>query len=408
MLPPVMKNTVSVPALLLGAWIVGSVSCTFAQPVPPSAPSVASPAVPSGPAPKIAFSSLVHDFGRVSAGEIVRANFTFTNTGNAALEITEVVPTCGCTTAGTWEKRIEPGKTGTIPLQVNTANFSGPVTKFVTVRCTDPTQNTVMLQVKGTIWKPIDVTPMFVVFNISGDPPTNEVRSVKISNNTDQALVLSDLQTGNRAFTAEIKTNQPGKEFEIQIRVVPPLAIGTIQGPVTVKTSSTNMPVISITAMAMVQPPLVAVPGQVFLQPGPLPTQTQVALSIRNNASAPVSLSSPSVSVENVQAQVQENQTGRLFSVTLTFPQGFLLPSGQNAEFTLKTSHPSQPQLKVPIVQIPRPPAMATAPAPPPLIAAPPAPPPLIAAPAQPALQRVPTPPPPLPPGVALPAAPRQ
>ena len=109
--------------------------------------------------PKIQFATREGDFGRVRNGEIVKYTYWFTNTGDQVLKILNVAPGCGCTTAGDWTKTVEPGKTGSIPIQFQTANFNGPVTKFITVTCDDKSQSTVVLQLKGTIWKPIDVNP---------------------------------------------------------------------------------------------------------------------------------------------------------------------------------------------------------------------------------------------------------
>src|ERR1041385_8002204 len=72
--------------------------------------AAAQTAKPSGP--QIEFDSLVYDFGKTNAGTLVKHDFIFTNTGTATLQITDVRPGCGCTTAGAWDKTVEPGKTG--------------------------------------------------------------------------------------------------------------------------------------------------------------------------------------------------------------------------------------------------------------------------------------------------------
>lgn len=44
---------------------------------------------------------------------------------------------------------------------------------------------------------------------------------------------LSELQTSNRVFTAQLKTNQPGKENELMAKAATPVAPGkTLQGQV--------------------------------------------------------------------------------------------------------------------------------------------------------------------------------
>ena len=364
----------------------------------PAAVPVAAPAAPAEGAAKIQFASTVHDFGKVSAGEVVRADFVFTNIGTQTLEIKEVRPTCGCTTAGTWEKLIAPGKTGIIPLQVNTANFSGPVIKSVSVTCNDPAQSFINLQVKGTIWKPIDVAPPFVMFNVAPDAASNEVRTVKITSNLEEALELSPPQVSSAAFRAEIVAVRPGKEFDLQITTVTPLPAGNAQASITVKTSATNLPLISITALAVVQPPVTATPGQVFLPAGPLATPAQYTIIVQNNSTQAMSLTDASINQPNVQLQVREAQSNRVFHVSLTFPAGFQIPGGQSGTLSLKTTHPAMPVMSIPVIQ----PPSVTPPMPTPMPVPPP--PPSIARPVT-GVPMMPAPPPGTLPGV-VPSAP--
>src|SRR5437899_6300717 len=118
-------------------------------PAAPPTPAAATPETAGGP--KIALATNAYDFGRVSAGDPVKYTFVFTNIGNQLLEVTHVQPQCGCTTAGDWTHKVEPGQAGTIPLQFNSANYNGPVTKNITVTCNDKSQATFTLQLKGTI-----------------------------------------------------------------------------------------------------------------------------------------------------------------------------------------------------------------------------------------------------------------
>src|SRR5687767_5409763 len=115
---------------------IGAIASGVAQTEP--VPAAATIAQAESSRPRIQFAETVHDFGKVDSGSVLKHDFVFTNTGTATLEITAVNPSCGCTTAGTWEKQIAPGKTGVIPLQFNPAAFSGQVTKPATVICNDP------------------------------------------------------------------------------------------------------------------------------------------------------------------------------------------------------------------------------------------------------------------------------
>ena len=77
------------------------------------APATANAPAPP-PAPRIVFEQPIHDFGEVKRGAPVEYSYIFTNTGAETLQVLEVKPGCGCTTAGTWDKEVPAGKTGRI------------------------------------------------------------------------------------------------------------------------------------------------------------------------------------------------------------------------------------------------------------------------------------------------------
>src|SRR6056300_180450 len=88
--------------------------------------------------PVIEFETPVYQFGTVQQGEEIRYDFKFYNKGNQVLEITNVRPGCGCTTAGEYTKTVEPGRSGIIPIKLSTTRFKGPLSKSVTVSSNDP------------------------------------------------------------------------------------------------------------------------------------------------------------------------------------------------------------------------------------------------------------------------------
>src|SRR5512137_53484 len=202
--------------------------------------------------PKMQFATPIYDFGKVKSGELVKYTYVFTNVGGATLQVSNVQVTCGCTTAGEWTRRVDPGQTGSIPIQFNTGGYGGAVGKSITVTCNDTNQPAVVLQIKGNVWKPIDVMPQMAVLNVTAESPS-AATTVRIVSNEEAPLALSAPESNNPAFAAELRTNQPGKEFEMVIRTVPPVA-GSMYGQITLKTSSTNLPVINVTAWANVQP----------------------------------------------------------------------------------------------------------------------------------------------------------
>src|SRR5579859_2168118 len=152
--------------------LLAALPALAAEPAP-SATAAASTGPPVGaepaPDPHIAFDQTSYDFGKVETGELVKHTFYFTNTGNQLLEVRDVRPSCGCTTAGAWDKQVEPGKSGIIPVQFNSIGYGGAVHKTVTVVCNDPANSNAVLNVTGTVWRPVDVLPAFASFNFGPD-----------------------------------------------------------------------------------------------------------------------------------------------------------------------------------------------------------------------------------------------
>jgi hypothetical protein len=205
-------------------------------------------------APKIHFAEPVFDFGKIPAGAWVQHDYIFTNSGTAPLIITGVYPSCGCTIAGKCSARIEAGQIGLIPIQYNSAGFGGAVNNWLMVASNDPDQPKAVLVVKGVVWKPIDVSPAAAVFTPVAGAPASETRIIRITNNMDEPLVLSTPESADRVFAVLLKTVRPGKEFEVHGTTVPPFA-HTVRGSISIKTNSSQLPVITVTTVAVVQAP---------------------------------------------------------------------------------------------------------------------------------------------------------
>ena len=305
-------------------------------------------------APRIHFSETVFDFGKAKPADTLRHDFIFTNTGNATLEVTGVQPGCGCTTAGAWDRQIEPGKTGKIPIQLNPSSFSGSIAKLVTVTCNDPVQATYQLQVRAAIWRPIDVQPSYVQFVMIDDEQVNPpAQVVHIVNNLDEPISL-EASSGNQEFNTKLNTVRPGKEFELQVTYTKATANpGPQANNITIKTSAADMPVLNITAYAMTQPAIMVMPGQIQLPAGPINPSQRYTAMIRNNGRSPIKISDPSLNIEGVAVEVQEIEAGKVFTLTFGLPAGFQTRTGQAIALTVKTTHPKYPLVKVTVTRAP-------------------------------------------------------
>ena len=278
----------------------------------------------------------------------MKYSFVFTNTGDRMLLINSVQPGCHCTTAGEWTRQVEPGQTGAIPVQFDTTGTTGMTVRQITVSCNITNQPPmVYLQLRGTTYKPVDINPPWAILNVPPDVQTTSL-VVTVTNNTEEPLILSPPQSNNRMLSAQLVTNVPGRGYQVKVSTVPPLSTGSIQGQITMKTTWTNTPALTVTVVANVQPGLMAMPSFMSVAAGPLANAMTNSVTIQNNSTNPVTLSEPAVNMPGVEASIRELRPGKVFSAVLAFPQGFSIPTGQQVEFTAKSSNPKFPLVRCP------------------------------------------------------------
>ena len=91
--------------------------------------------------PKIEFSVLEHDFGKIIQGEQVSYTYKFKNTGNAPLIISAVEKTCGCTDTKFPKEPVKPGGEGSISITYDSKGHKGFQNKRIIVKAnTNPSE----------------------------------------------------------------------------------------------------------------------------------------------------------------------------------------------------------------------------------------------------------------------------
>ena len=99
---------------------------------------------------KIEFAKETHDYGNIKYGANGACTFTFTNTGNAPLIISNAKGSCGCTVPEWPKEPIAPGAKGTIRVKYDT-NRPGPINKSVTITSNAINEPNKVIRIKGEV-----------------------------------------------------------------------------------------------------------------------------------------------------------------------------------------------------------------------------------------------------------------
>ncbi|MBO0329272.1 DUF1573 domain-containing protein [[Muricauda] lutisoli] len=102
--------------------------------------------------PVMTFEKNEHDFGTIQRGTPQETVFTFTNTGNAPLIITNAKSSCGCTVPNPPKDPIAPGETGELLVKFN-GSGQNQVTKTITVNA-NTAKGSEILRIKAFVQAP--------------------------------------------------------------------------------------------------------------------------------------------------------------------------------------------------------------------------------------------------------------
>lgn len=107
--------------------------------------------------PVMTFEKVEHDFGNIIQNTPQETVFTFTNTGDAPLIITDAKSTCGCTVPKKPDGPVSPGETGELVVKFN-GSGANAVTKVITVTA-NTAKGTEQLKIKAFV-TPKDGAPV--------------------------------------------------------------------------------------------------------------------------------------------------------------------------------------------------------------------------------------------------------
>ena len=299
-------------------------------------------------APHLRIANPDHDFGQITPGKMLDYVVQLSNTGSAPLDISDVRPSCGCTTADHWPHRLAAGEAGTIPVQIDTSEFAGEVVRTLTIVSNDPAQPESTVTFKITAWLPIRVTPRIIILPATADPHQVVSRSAQLTNETTTPVTLSDVQSDNPLFKASVREVTPGKAFELTVTTVPPLPEGTQIGKIQLKTSNAKMPELTVEAVATILPAVQIAPTVITLPASKLKAPETRYIVVLSHTNA-LTVSNVETNAKGLSIAPTTTPDNKQVTLTLQFPAGFEAPAGEKLYVRGKTNQPTAPTFDIPI-----------------------------------------------------------
>jgi len=277
----------------------------------------------------------VKEFDTIPKGEPISHVFEIRNEGSAPLELTNVRPSCGCTVVN-YDKTIAPGKVGLVRSKIDTANFTGPISKSIAVMTNDPENPKILLVVKATIKPYIGVEPGFARFiYVQGEAVRPITQTIWSEDGSDFKVVHAKapfdfLTTKVReAKPEERKADKPGKQWRVELHLDPKAQVGPLSKYLDVRVDHPKQQVVKIPVSGFVRPRQFVTPQKVDL--GELQGTTlpyRLSLAFTNFITDAIEVTEVDTGNEALNAEVRETgrSAGHRFELRLTI--GSEMPKG--------------------------------------------------------------------------------
>jgi len=206
---------------------------------------------------------LVHDFGVVPRGAQLFHKFTITNIYAVKMEITSIRSGCGCVSATSATKILEPKQSTTIDVSMDGRRFNGVKTVALYITVGPEFVSTAELRVTATSRSDVVFNPGQISFGVvSQGQKAEQYVEVEYAGALDwkvTEIVAKDLPVEASIKETYRKPGQVG--YQLQVAMKPDTKPGTIKDFIYLKTNDPTSPMISVLVEGTVQSSLTVSPA---------------------------------------------------------------------------------------------------------------------------------------------------
>ncbi|HVP13045.1 MAG TPA: DUF1573 domain-containing protein [Phycisphaerae bacterium] len=252
------------------------------------------------------------DYGEIWVDTMVQRQFTFRNAGNEVLKLGKPLARCSCSTAPDYPKEVPPGGTGSITYVLNTNRKPyGQCVEYISFPTNDPVTPKAQVTLKGFIRTALEPEVVYDAI-AERDKAEGKVRDphdrsmegalfgrvkatdqlhriIKLHNTSGRPLSLTmQPPPPTSLFKVDLKETKPGEEYELTVKVDPPIPVGQLYHILNLQTNVPEQPVYQLYMAAEVPRRVEVIPPTRMLIDQDAYPQSEREIRIINNGSTPV------------------------------------------------------------------------------------------------------------------------
>lgn len=320
---------------------------------PASSIATKSGKVPNEPSGVITFEKPVFDFGTVKRGQKLTATFVFKNNGKGSLTIQGVQSACDCTTSDAVKGKVfAPGESGSLDVVFDTKDYSGKITKALTVITNERPMPDRTLTITAIVNSDVDAYPPLADF---GDVVLNQTpqQTIHLKNNMKTELKIEKIRYNEEYL--DVGYTKDGREFAIYVKLKPTAPIGFLKDTIWIRNNSNALPEMPIPVRASIRGQIAATPT--YIEFGSVQVSEKSSRLVSLTAVDGFDITSNSVELNVNGTLAEDGQTLMRVSVTPAEKNGkkvnleLMNPGNKSGsvhgKLTLQTTNPQQKNLVV-------------------------------------------------------------
>ncbi|HSN69528.1 MAG TPA: DUF1573 domain-containing protein [Thermoanaerobaculia bacterium] len=312
--------------------------------------------------PRLTLVDPLKDFGTVARGTKLEWDFTLKNTGDKPLEILSVQPTCGCTVAE-FDRAIQPGATGKVHAVVDTTQFSGPISKGITVTSNDPTQPAAQLTMRAIVKPYVDAYPAgFMRFMVLEGESASQT-AILFTEEEAPFQIVDVVEPSEDVKVDVVKIEKPeeiidkGRPKQAQYKINVTFTgneknIGPIAQKLKIVTNSAHAPEYTLNLSGLVRPGYLVNPGALNFgevsSSDPAATRTITVRTNRTATADQFKVTKVESSNAAVSAEAKPGTAPGVYDVTVKVNQG-AKAGALDGDVKIYTTDPTRPVFTLPL-----------------------------------------------------------